>query len=80
MKSYVTPMLSFESFELSSNVGSSCEYKTNHALNSCTYSLVGGRNVFVSAATSCHDITALGGEYGTVCYQVPNDQSNLFTS
>ena len=39
MKSYVTPMLSFESFELSSNVGSSCEYKTNHALNSCTYSL-----------------------------------------
>ena len=70
MKSYVTPMLSFESFELSSNV----------ALNSCTYSLVGGRNVFVSAETSCYDLTAPGGEYGTVCYQVPNDQSNLFTS
>lgn len=80
MKSYVSPIVSFESFELSSTYASGCEYKTGHNVNACVYVLVGGRNVFVNSGTNCHDITAPGGEYGAVCYQVPSDQNNLFTS
>lgn len=80
MKSYVSPIVSFESFELSSTYASGCEYKTGHNINACVYVLVGGRNVFVNSDTNCHDITAPDGEYGAVCYQVPSDQNNLFTS
>lgn len=80
MKSYVSPIVSFESFELSSSYASGCEYKTGHAKGDCVYNLVGGRNVFVNSDTHCYDITAPGGEYGAICYQVPSDQSNLFTS
>ncbi len=36
MKSYVTPMLSFESFDLTSNTATSCGWKTDtHSSGSC---------------------------------------------
>lgn len=79
-KTYVKPNAIFESFELSSSIAAGCEHKTNHALYVCTYQITGGRNVFVSDETNCHDITAPGGDYGAVCYQVPSESSNLFTS
>ena len=79
-KSYVKPQVFFEDFHLSTSIAAGCEYTTNHALNDCTYKIAGGRNVFVDANTNCHDITAPGGDYGAVCYHVPSDTNNLFTS
>lgn len=79
-KAYVKPEVYFESFELSTSIAAGCEYRTNHAINVCTYELTGGRNVFVNESTNCHDAQAPGGSYGAVCYQIPSDQSNLFTS
>lgn len=79
-KAYVKPEIYFESFELSANIATGCEYTTNHAMNVCTYEITGGRNVFVDATTSCNDIKVPGGQYGSVCYHVPSDTSNLFTS
>ena len=79
-KTYVKPEVYFESFELSTSIATGCEYKTNHAKNECVYEIAGGRNVFVDAKTHCLDITAPGEEYGAVCYHVPIEASNLFTS
>lgn len=79
-KPYVKPQIVFEDFELSVNIAAGCEFRTNHAENVCVYELTGGRNVFIDADTSCNDITAPGGNYGAVCYHVPSDTSNLFTS
>lgn len=79
-KKYVKPEAIFESFELSSSIAAGCEYKTNHALEVCTYQITGGRNVFVSPSTGCNDITAPEGDYNGICYQVPSDANNLFTS
>lgn len=79
-KTYVKPEVYFESFELSTSIATGCEYKTNHAKNVCVYEIAGGRNVFVDAKTHCLDITEPGGEYGAVCYHVPIEASNLFTS
>lgn len=79
-KTYVKPNAIFESFELSANIAVGCEYRTNHAKNDCVYYLNNGRNVFVDVNTNCRDITAPGQDYGAVCYHIPSEQSNLFTS
>ena len=79
-KSYVKPQVFFEDFHLSTSIAAGCEYTTNHAMNVCVYEITGGRNVFVDERTSCNDIKAPGGDYGAVCYHVPSDTSNLFTS
>lgn len=79
-KTYVKPEVYFESFELSTSIATGCEYKTQHAINDCTYKITGGRNVFVDETTNCNDLKVPGGTYGSVCYQVPAEASNLFTS
>ena len=79
-KSYVKPQVFFEDFQLSASIAAGCEYTTNHAMNVCTYEIAGGRNVFIDASTNCRDVTVPEGQYGNVCYHVPADTSNLFTS
>ena len=80
-KSYVKPQVCFEDFHLSTSIAAGCEYTTNQAMNQCVYHLANDvGNVFVDANTNCHDITAPGGSYGSICYHVPADTNNLFTS
>lgn len=80
-KTYEKPEVYFESFELSTSIATGCEYRTNHAINVCTYELSGGLgNVFVSTTTNCNNIKAPNGEWNKICYHLPSDQSNLFTS
>lgn len=79
-KTYVKPEVYFESFELSTSIATGCEYKTDHAMNQCVYDIAGGRNVFVDENTNCKDVKVPGGSYGSVCYHVPAETSNLFTS
>lgn len=77
-KEYKKPELLFDSFELSESIASGCEHTTDHAMNQCAYN-AGGRNIFVDGVAAC--ITKpQDGTYDGICYHVPNENSNLFTS
>lgn len=79
-KTYVKPQVFFEDFQLSASIAAGCEYTTNHTMNMCAYEITGGRSVFIDETTSCLDVKVQNGQYGNVCYHVPADTSNLFTS
>ena len=79
MKSYVTPMLSFESFELTSNTASACGKPTRTPTNrTCGVTVPGVGNVFFDGVAGC-DYPGADGDY-SVCYDVPLDSTRLFTS
>ena len=72
MKSYVTPMLSFESFELTSNTASACGKPTRTPTNrTCGVTVPGVGNVFFDGVAGC-DYPGADGDY-SVCYDVPLD-------
>lgn len=79
MKSYVSPIVSFESFELSSSYASGCEYKTGHAKGDCAYYVPGEGNIFLDDMQNC-EINPPGGQFGKICYHVPTGSNNIFTS
>lgn len=76
-KEYKKPELFFDSFELSESIAAVCEFKTGHAQNVCAY-YAGGRAIFVDGVIACETITQDG--YSGLCYHVPNETSNIFTS
>lgn len=77
-KTYCKPQIVFENFELCANIAAGCEFKTNHAKDVCAYTMLGGMKVFVADVVSCiykkQDYA-----YG-VCYHIPIDTKNIFTS
>lgn len=77
-KEYKKPELLFDSFELSESIASGCEHITGHSMNQCAYN-VAGKSVFVEAVAVCTTIPQ-DGTYNGICYHVPNENSNLFTS
>lgn len=74
-KTYTRPVVSFESFELSTSIAAGCATKSNHA-EECLFEVPGVGAVFLDKATGC-EFTP---EEGHVCYHVPTDQTILFTS
>lgn len=80
-KPYVRPEVYFENFELSTNIATGCEYKSNHTKNQCGWYVEGIGNVFLSDVTTCSykQPDSETNQYG-ICYHVPVDTSNLFTS
>lgn len=80
-KTYVKPEVYFENFELSTNIATGCEYKSNHTKNQCAWYVEGIGNVFLSDVTTCNykQPDSEKNDYG-ICYHVPLDKSNLFTS
>lgn len=77
-KTYTRPVVSFESFELSTSIATGCEFKSGHQMDSCGYKVPGVGNVFISKDQGC-DFESSDGDYG-ICYHVPVDTTNLFTS
>ena len=77
-KEYKKPELLFDSFELSESIAAGCEYITGQTIDQCAY-YTGGRNVFVESVTACTTKTQ-DGTWDSICYHVPNENSNLFTS
>lgn len=77
-KAYCKPQIAFEDFELCANVASGCEHKTSHWKNECAYEILGGYKVFVYDASGCV-YKQQDGAYG-VCYHLPIDTMNIFTS
>ena len=78
MKSYVTPMLSFESFELTSNTASACENTTHEFASGECGLWIGGANLFLEGITGCN-VPVQDGHDG-YCYHHPTDNNNLFNS
>lgn len=78
MKSYVTPMLSFESFALTSNTATSCgEHIDTHSAGTCGIDKGGGQILFLTNMDVCNDKVEEGDIY---CYHVPTLGNNLFNS
>lgn len=81
-KPYVKPEVHFESFELSTSIATGCEFKSNHTKNQCGFEVEGlDGNVFITGVTGCKykEPDSENNTYG-ICYHVPIDKSNLFTS
>lgn len=75
-KTYVKPMMGFESFELSTNIAQGCVKHSNATPLFCAVD-IGGESIFV-------DDIASGCTYTNpnikVCYDVPTAGMNVFTS
>ncbi len=79
-KTYVKPVLYFDSFELSSSIAAGCEQLiTNSTQGTCALIMAGGRNVFLDGVDACTTKQADGVD-GFACYHVPVDKNNLFNS
>lgn len=79
MKSYVSPIVSFESFELGTNVASSCGKPTHTpARGMCGIDMGGGEILFITGMDVCTK-PVKDGEYG-YCYHNPDDAHSLFNS
>ena len=79
MKSYVTPMLSFESFELTSNTATSCgNNQYNHSTGTCGVD-IGSTVLFLSSIPNLCSMPVEDG-YGGYCYHNPNNDNRLFNS
>ena len=77
-RKYEAPVMSFEDFELSMSIAAGCEFRTYHAMYECSYETTTGRVIFVNRVETC-TTKAQDGDYG-ICYHVPTDNTNLFTS
>lgn len=82
-KIYSKPQIVFDSFELSQSIAAGCEYKSNHAYGSCALDVdEPGWNtttLFVSGVGDCSTKTQ-DGVYNGICYHVPTDDKNVFSS
>lgn len=74
-KPYVKPEVYFESFELSANIATGCALAINHQVDGCKNGL-GDFAGIVFVNSTC---TARVDDKG-ICYHVPFDATNLFTS
>ena len=77
-KSYIKPEINFDSFGISSNFASACQYSPDSVnYDACGYT-IHGKTIFVSSAHGCKYVSP-DGTYG-ICYYVPTGDSNVFIS
>jgi hypothetical protein len=79
-KEYSKPNIMFESFSLSTNIAGDCSVKTGSPSdNVCGHDIYPFKDVFISSETGCQ-VTFENGQYGGICYHVPDGTNNLFNS
>ena len=84
-KAYSKPQILFDDFELAQDIAAGCEAIANHAMNQCAWNdPFTGVSVFVKSIDAC-DITPQENDpevspYDSLCYHVPSETYNLFTS
>ena len=83
-KTYIAPEILFESFTMSTNIAGDCEAKPDTQANydSCGKDF-SGLVVFLQGYNGCSSIQVGVLEtdlYDGICYHVPTDANNLFTS
>ena len=80
MKSYVSPIVSFESFELSTNIAGTCGNPTRTpAAGTCGID-IGSRVLFLSDMTGVCTAPGVDDGTGGYCYHQPTEGNNLFNS
>ncbi len=78
MKTYTKPEILFEDFSLSTNIAGGCEHTTsNHYRNSCGFELIPGQTLFISEPVCSFPVED---GYNGICYHVPNQENNVFSS
>ena len=77
-KMYEKPIVIIEDFTLCENVAAGCELKSNHAKDSCAYEDYGWMT-FTSSISACEDVQ-IDQEDEKLCYHVPTEAYNIFTS
>lgn len=77
-KEYKKPMVRIERFDLSESIALGCELKSNHAMDVCAYE-DNGWMTFSSAIKACVD-AQIDQEDEKLCYHVPTEAYNIFTS
>lgn len=80
-KSYSKPDILFDSFSLSTNVASNCEFRTPlPQVDECGMP-TGYFNsvIFVTEIQGC-TVVEPSGVWDTICYHQPSETNNLFTS
>ena len=86
-KAYSKPEIVFEDFTLSTGIAAGCEIVTNQEMYKCTYQVGRGsntKNVFTSDFCEWSEGVIYEADgtpsYNGVCYHVPIESNNLFTS
>lgn len=75
-KTYVKPMMGFESFELSTNIAQGCTLISEHELFACKIK-IGDDYIFM---INCNAPYAAYADNEEPCYDIPNDTSAVYTS
>lgn len=76
-KPYSAPEILFEDFSLSSSIAAGCEFIANAAENVCGYQSRYGM-VFTEKVSGCDFKEPDTND--SLCYHVPNDYANIFSS
>lgn len=84
-KKYEKPEIMFESFSMSTNIASGCEHQNvthSDGVYGCGYKLERFDDVVFTEAVGCnaHEVLDSDGSYNKICYHVPSENNNLFTS
>lgn len=81
-KAYSKPQIIFDSFELSQSIASGCEGIALQAENECAVRVelegIGNIDIFNTTPSPC--TTSGPGDHDLVCYHVPSDDNNVFSS
>ncbi len=77
-KIYQKPIVKIEDFTLCENIATGCELKSNHAMDVCAYE-DNGWFTFSSSIAKCTDVI-VDQEDEKLCYHVPTEAWNIFTS
>lgn len=79
-KTYVKPMVAFESFQMTSNIAGDCEeIIKNQSRDTCGLSIGGNMTAFITKENGC-SFETVDGNPDYACYHVPTDDNNLFNS
>ena len=73
-KAYSKPIITFESFTLSTNIAAGCEFRVNSG--DLLFPGVG----FVFVQNCDYPVGTDDGQYNGICYHVPIDTANVFAS
>lgn len=71
-------MIEIEDFTISESIALGCELKSNHAKDECAY-CDNGWWTFSSSIGACEDVQ-VDQEDEKLCYHVPTEAYNIFTS
>lgn len=80
MKSYVTPMLSFESFDLTSNTANVCGVPVHTQASGVCGLWIGGETIFTSEISGCSGSPVEDDGRSGYCYHQPHDNNRIFNS